>query len=106
MLKLKKSLRFAFALAVTTLAVGCGPEEDMADNAAAREQVSTTTEAPANLGTAEQELTVYRWISTSNTCKGIFNVNSMCIARGYDGGSALRCSKSGLTLEIQCYTRT
>ncbi|NOK38667.1 hypothetical protein HMI49_36290 [Corallococcus exercitus] len=102
---LKKNLRFALALAVTTLAVGCGPEGDMADESSAQE-MATATEAPANLGTAEQELTVYRWISTSNTCKGIFNVNSMCIARGYDGGSALRCSKSGLTLEIQCYTRT
>ncbi|WP_375755602.1 hypothetical protein [Corallococcus exercitus] len=104
MMKLKKSLRFAFALAVTTLAVGCGPEGDMADEAAMQEQV-VATEAPADLATAEQELTVYRWVSTTNPCKIPMNVYSACVARGYDGGSASQCGKTGTTL-IQCYVRT
>ncbi|MBN8230183.1 hypothetical protein JYK02_21970 [Corallococcus macrosporus] len=95
---MKKTLRFAFALAVTTLAVGCGPQDDMIDEAPA-------TETPANLGTAEQELTVYRWVSTNNPCKIPMNVYSACVARGYDGGSASQCGKTGTTL-IQCYTRT
>ncbi|RKH63973.1 hypothetical protein [Corallococcus aberystwythensis] len=98
-----KSLRFALVLAVTALAVGCGPEEEMNDGAPTQETVGT--KAPANLGTAEQELTVYRWVSTNNPCKVPMNVYSACIARGYDGGSASQCGKTGTTL-IQCYTRT
>ncbi|WP_375755604.1 hypothetical protein [Corallococcus exercitus] len=101
---MKKSLRFAFALAVTSLAVGCGPEEEMINEASAQDPV-VATEAPADLATAEQELTTYVWVGTGNTCKGMFNINSMCLARGYDGGSTSRCGKFG-NLEIQCYIRS
>ena len=106
MVELKRSLRFVFAVAVTTLAIGCGPgtEEEMGDGTPAADE-TVATEAPADVGSVEQAATIYRWVGTGYWCKQPIDVAYECRRRGYDGGSDRQCGKDG-TLLILCYVRT
>jgi hypothetical protein len=107
MVELKRSLRFACVLAVTAMAVGCGPatEEEAVDGAPAQDEVLATDAPPPDVSTVEQGLTVYRWVNTGYWCKQPINVAYECQRRGYDGGTSSQCGKTG-TLLIYCYVRT
>jgi hypothetical protein len=107
MVELKSMVRWALVLAVPAMAIGCGPasEEETGGLTPVQDEV-LTPDVSTDVGTAEQELTTYHWVSTGFTCpyKGPIDVSYECQRRGYDGGSSLRCNK--WTLQAYCYVRT